>query len=417
MPVAMLSFMVQDVHPHYSSSQGIHMIHQFSTKPLPAIIFGAGCLSKLPAVIEPIGTRILIVTGEGFFHRETRWAAIEKKLTDGQVIPAYARITAEPSPEDIDTVVEEHTGRGCDGVVAIGGGSVIDAGKAISAMLPRGEKIERFLEGVGDRQPDGKKLPFIAVPTTAGTGSEASANAVITKPGPSGFKKSLRHDRYVPDVALIDPELMRSCPPALTAACAMDTFTQLVEGFLSTKSSPITDAIGWSGISAVQRSLVKVFAQGDDLEARTDMAYAALCSGIVLANAGLGIIHGLAPTLGSGYSIPHGLVCGTLMAAGNEITLRKLKELRQTDEKYQLYIDKYERLGRLFDKSATTSENGADRFIYALQRFTEVLGLPRLSAYGVTAEHLDQIIETSSGKNNPAPLSKVDIHEILMRRL
>lgn len=393
------------------------MIHQFTTTQLPTIIFGAGYLDKLPAIIEKLGTRVLVVTGKNFMSRESRWASIEKQLADKRITAMYAQVTTEPTPEDIDTIVRAHLDQGCDGVVAVGGGSVVDAGKAVSAMLPRGEKIEQFLEGVGDRQPDGQKLPFVAVPTTAGTGSEASANAVITRPGPGGFKKSLRHDRYVPDVALVDPELMCSCPPALTAACSMDTFTQLVEGLLSTQASPLTDAISWSGISAVQRSLIRVYEHGDELEARTDMAYAALCSGIVLANAGLGIIHGVAPALGSGYGMPHGLVCGTLMAVGNEATLRKLKELTVTDETYQPFIDKYNRLGQLFCESATNSEGGAELFIKELYRLTEVLRLPRLSEYGVESRHLDQIAETSSFKNNPVPLSKEDVREMLRSRL
>jgi len=389
----------------------------FSIKPLPAISFGAGCIVKLTSVTESIGSRLVVITGEGFNGRQISWAKIEKKLHTAGMQLEYVRITAEPTPEVIDDIVASYYQGQPDGVVAIGGGSVLDAGKAVAAMLPTGEKIEQFLEGVGSHEPDGRKLPFVAIPTTAGTGSEASANAVITKPGHTGYKKSLRHPHYVPDFALIDPELMLTCPPALTAACSMDAFTQLVEGFLSTQSSPFTDAIAWSGIEAVQRSLVQAYKNGTDLGARSEMAYAALCSGIVLANAGLGVIHGLAPALGSRFSIPHGVVCGTLMGAGNEITLKKLNELARSDLNYQPFLDKYNRLGRLFSNRRSKVQNEAACFIEEIQRIIDLLELPRLSDFGAQQEELIDLIDAASNKNNPVELSRADIQEILLQRL
>ncbi len=389
----------------------------FSIKPLPAISFGPGCLVKLTSVIESIGFRLLVITGEGFNTRQISWAKIEKKLHTAGTQLEYVSITAEPTPEVIDAIVASYRQVRFDGVVAIGGGSVLDGGKAIAAMLPAGEKIEQFLEGVGSREPDGRKLPFVAIPTTAGTGSEASANAVITKPGPNGYKKSLRHPHYVPDFALVDPELMLTCPPALTAACSMDAFTQLVEGFLSTQSSPFTDAIAWSGIEAVQRSLVQAYQNGNDLDARSEMAYAALCSGIVLANAGLGVIHGLAPALGSRFSIPHGVVCGTLMGAGNEITLKKLEEMARSDPAYQPFLKKYDRLGRLFSNRRAEVKHEAACFIKEIQTIIDLLELPRLSDFGAKQEQLAEVIEGASNKNNPVELSKEDIQEILLQRL
>ncbi|MGI9538150.1 MAG: iron-containing alcohol dehydrogenase, partial [Desulfocapsaceae bacterium] len=234
---------------------------------------------------------------------------------------------------------------------------------------------------------------------------------------PNGYKKSLRHPHYVPDFALIDPELMLTCPPSLTASCSMDAFTQLVEGFLSTQSSAITDAIAWSGIEAVQRSLVQAFQDGNDLKARTDMAYAALCSGIVLANAGLGVIHGLAPALGSRFSIPHGVVCGTMMGAGNEITLKKLHELERSDSQYQPFLFKYRRLGRLFSKERAEGNHESESFIREVHRMIDLLGLPRLSDYGARQEELVEVIDAVSSKNNPVILSKADIQKILLLRL
>jgi alcohol dehydrogenase len=343
--------------------------------------------------------------------------AVEKALRGSRATLHYALIDHEPTPEAIDSITAAHAELEIDGVIAIGGGSVIDAGKAVSAMLPSGEHIEKFLEGVGNRQPDGSKLPFVAVPTTAGTGSEASANAVITRPGPEGYKRSLRHDNYIPDFALIDAELMTSCPPELTASCSMDAFTQLVEGFLSTRASAFTDGVAWSGLEAVQRSLLRVYQDGEDLQARGDMAYAALCSGIVLANAGLGIIHGLAPALGSMFGIPHGTVCGTLMAAGNELTLKGLHEGIDNQHGSTQALSKYRRLDRLFCPDGAEGGKDGQRFIDRLYQLTEKLQLPKLSAFGAEARQLETIAGMAANKNNPVDLSRADITSLLLKRL
>ena len=389
----------------------------FSLKPLPAISFGAGCLNKLESIVPRIGSNFLILTGLGFRARYTPWSVLETQLRRSGVRLEFVTVSGEPSPEVIDRIVASFFSQALDGVVAIGGGSVLDAGKAVAAMLPAGETIEQFLEGVGSRKPDGNTLPFVAIPTTAGTGSEASANAVITRPGSNGYKKSLRHRNYVPDYALIDPELMQSCPPDLTAACSMDAFSQLVEGFLSTQASPLTDAIAWSGIEAVERSLIKAYRHGNDLRARTDMAYAALCSGIVLANAGLGIIHGLAPALGSIFSISHGVVCGTLMGAGNAITLEKLRNLVDSNPHYQDYIDKYSRLGSLFSGPNSVHGDAGKFFIDHLHQITDLLRLPRLAELGASYEDFDEVVKTASNKNNPAQLTPEEISRILQLRL
>src|SRR5512133_1837873 len=161
-------------------------------------------------------------------------------------------------------------------------------------MMYKQESVTWFLEGVGTMEHPGTKLPFIAVPTTSGTGSETTKNAVISNTGIKGFKKSLRHDNFVPDIAIIDPVLTVSCSPEITAACGMDCFTQLTEAFLSVKSGSLTDAIAIEGFKAIKRSLKKCYSDGHDLEARAGMSYAALTSGICLANAGLATVHGFA---------------------------------------------------------------------------------------------------------------------------
>jgi alcohol dehydrogenase class IV len=388
----------------------------FQLKPVPAIHFGPGILATLPSHLSQFGRRILVVSGASFTNREKNWPRLEDEMRSRGLTLFQAQVTCEPTPSIIDALVTEFEPEHLDGVVAIGGGSVLDAGKAISAMLPNKAPITTFLEGVGTKIPDGSKIPFIAVPTTAGTGSEATSNAVITKAGVDGFKKSLRHDNYIPDLALIDPELMCSCPPNLTAACGMDTFTQLVEGYLSSNSSPMTDAIAWSGIEALRQSLVRAFRDGRDLEARSGMAYAATCSGIVLTNAGLGLIHGLAPPLGSRFGIPHGIVCATLMAPGNEMTLAKLETMEV--EQSHPALKKYRKLGLLFGADPGVEEHLIrQHFIEELYRITDELKLPPLSDFGVTLDDLERIAKLSPNKYNPTALDSAEIRTLLLKKM
>jgi len=394
------------------------MTNQFFLKPLPSITFGAGSIAKLPQIAASFGKRCLVVTGSGFKRRTHQWPAVERELRAAGLELAYTIIDSEPTPEMIDAIVDEYFDRKPEAVIAVGGGSVVDGGKAVSAMLPAGGRVVDYLEGVGTRKPSGIKVPFIAVPTTAGTGSEATANAVITKPGTGGFKKSLRHNRYIPDQAVVDPDLMRTCPPQLTASCAMDTFTQLVEGYLSTAGTEISDTIAWEGLKNLQNSLLKVFYNGDDIDARADMAFATLCSGIVLANAGLGVIHGLAPSLGSLFCVPHGVVCGTLMASGNQITLAELTSNRQIEPSVRnRYLKKYARLERLFSGQEPDSERPGAKFIDYLNDITVKLNLPRLGSFGVTGADLDRIAAAASNKNNPIRLDGHAIKQIVALRI
>lgn len=385
---------------------------QFSR--IPRIIFRSGGLTALPHIIADSGREIILVTGKSSFTDTPRASEFIHVLETKGISYSIIRIPGEPSPEMIDNAVTEFRDKNAALVVAIGGGSVIDAGKAISAMMNSEGSVEDYLEEVGTREHRGTKLPFIAVPTTSGTGSEATKNSVISRTGKNGFKKSLRHDNLVPDIALVDPELTLDCPPAITAASGMDCFTQLAEAWLSTKGNEYTDALAIEGIKAIKTSLLRSYIEGKDIDARSGMSFAALTSGICLANAGLGVVHGFASSIGGFYDIPHGLVCGTLMAVSNEITVRKLRATGSNPGA----LKKYATLGRIFlDEENRNDDYYITGFIRYLHDLTGKLQLPGLKSQGLEENSIEEICNITGSKNNPVALDRDDLMEIVTRRL
>ena len=389
------------------------MVKPFLFAKVPQIIFRIGGLAALPDNILSRGRKLALVTGKNSFTAspaaEKLFDDLKKKKIDFYVISIHG----EPSPDDIDNAVNALNDKGIDVVAGIGGGSVLDAGKAISAMIGRSESVVRFLEGVGDMEHPGTKLPFIAIPTTSGTGSEATKNAVISQIGINGFKKSLRHDNFVPDLAIVDPELTLNCPPDITAASGMDCFTQLTEAYLSEKSNEYTDALALEGLKAIKLSLKRTCLDGHDTEARTGMSFAALTSGICLANAGLGVVHGFASSVGGMYDIPHGLVCGTLMAKSNEVNVRELRKRAGS----LTALNKYSVLGQLFlDEKGKNDDYYIDGFIQYLHKLTHDLRLSGLKKYGVDEKDIPSICAITENKNNPVKLSMDDLQEILSAR-
>lgn len=408
---------------------------------VPPIYFGAGQLSKLPRLLaDRQCQRILLVTGGCSLELSGHLDKIRQRLEEEAISFVQIRCLDEPTPDFIDSVCDQYRASALraansqaadpkaidiQAVVAIGGGSVIDAGKAISAMLPHNNSILDHLEGVGPGLPhSGLKLPFIAVPTTSGTGSEVTKNAVISQVGPNGFKKSIRHDNFIPDAVIIDSELLLSCPSTVTAACGMDAFTQLIEPYLSPTATPLTDALAWSGLEALAPNLLAACSEGAQaLAVREAVAYGALMSGICLANAGLGIVHGLASPLGAHYPIPHGVVCATLMAAALEANWNALRARAPESPA----LAKIARLGTLLrsrgrgatiDPRATVSGPAdGEALIEILKEWTEQLKIPRLGEYGISADSLDALVSQASNRNNPIELSQGEIKEILLSRL
>jgi alcohol dehydrogenase class IV len=392
----------------------------FSISRLPRIYFGSGRINEVPALAAIYGRTALLVTGKQSFYTTVRWQSFTQSLATKGMRWLHLIVSGEPSPTLVDDAVNQFRGETIDVVIGIGGGSVLDAAKAIAGLLPHGNSVMDHLEGVGKNIPyNGPSTPFIAVPTTAGTGSEATKNSVLSIAGRDGFKKSFRDECLIPEYAVIDPDLLASCPPELVAADGMDAFTQLLESYVSIKANPFTDALAWSGIKAVKEGLFAAW-EGKEPSAsqgRGAMAYAALLSGITLAQVGLGSVHGLASPLGAYFPIPHGVVCGTLVAAATESNIKAM----QARELNNPALSKYAQVGRLLsDKPNMDDMSAHSCLITLLAEWSEKLQLPRLHVYGITTDDFPLIVANSRGSSmqtNPIVLTDTEINTILVQRL
>ncbi len=390
------------------------MVRSFKFASTPEIIFGNGSFQQLPGLIRRYGDHMLLLTGARSLRESPFFKTFSDNLKKNNFRYEVIGISEEPSPMLIDGLTSKFRRHMPDVVVSIGGGSVIDSGKAMSAMLPDLHSVYEYLEGVGTgKQHSGKKVPFIAVPTTSGTGSETTKNAVLSDVGKTGFKKSIRHNNFVPDIALIDPELTLSCPSNVTAACGMDAFTQLLESYVSLNASPLTDALAYSGLETAIKSLVRTYKNHSDLEARTGMSYAALLSGITLANAGLGVVHGFASVIGGYHNIPHGVICGMLLAESTKMNI----EILRRNSPDSLALEKYRKIGFLMMKNSN-GETGdpLDILVNKLFEWTKELKMPKLGNYGIRERDLSHIIEETGIKHNPAELGKHELETIIRNR-
>jgi alcohol dehydrogenase class IV len=390
------------------------MIHPFQFSSLPEIRFGNGKRNDLPEVAKSLGSRVLLLTGSSSIHNSGHGDEIISGLKKENLEFYHEVISHEPSPSRVDEIVGKHRDLGIEVVVAVGGGSVMDAGKAVSAMIPVEGSIKLFLEGVGEREHPGDKIPFIAMPTTSGTGSEMTKNAVISEVGEQGFKKSLRHDNFIPEMAIIDPEMMLTCPARLTATSGMDAFTQLLESYVSNHSNPMTDALALQGLKQIKKYLLRVYLEGEqNLEARAGMALAAMFSGITLAHAGLGLVHGFASPLGGFYDIPHGVVCGSLMAPVFAHTIDNLMDQPDHPALQKLVI-----VSKVFaDFKYKTEQEYLQAFKQKLIHISNILEIPRLSEYGFHEDSIPKVIENTSHKYHPVEHSKEQLEQELRSRI
>lgn len=394
---------------------------EFTISSLPQVYFGEGKIKQLPSITAEYGKQILLVCGKSSFAQTQHWQNLQQGLTEVGISHQVFNVAGEPSPGMVDDAVRAFHGKGIEVVVGIGGGSVLDAAKAIAGLLPAGGSVMDHLEDVGRGVPyEGPALPLIAVPTTAGTGSEATKNAVLSEQGPQGYKKSFRHDSLVANVALIDPALLEQCPRELIAAQGMDAFTQLLESYVSLRANPFTDALAWSGLEAIAQGFFAAYDGGDDEAARQGraaMAYGALLSGITLAQVGLGSVHGLAQPLGSFFSVSHGIACGTTLAVATEVNI---KALREREPKSPALV-KYAQVGRLLLGDRRLYEQAAcHALVSQLQMWAERMAIPRLGELGITEEDIPTIVANSRGnsmKTNPVLLTDEEIAKIISRRL
>jgi alcohol dehydrogenase class IV len=426
-----------------------------STLRLPEIVAGPGTIAQLPATVRRFGRRVLIVARPGFI-RGHDWFRLEASLSAAGVDRVVEGVSGEPSPVLVDGIVarvrrreradrpafegapEQAAGREAeldrwgpgpvDVVVGIGGGSVLDTAKAVAGLLIPGNSVMDHLEGIGPGLPyRGPSVPFVAVPTTAGTGSEATKNAVLSVRGVGGFKRSFRDEALIALVAIVDPDLLASCPPELIAADGMDALTQLLESYLSTRANPVADRLALRGLAAARDGLLawhELAAAGHgaapaSLDARSAMATAALCSGICLAQAGLGAVHGLASPLGALFPIPHGVACGATLAAATRVNIAAL----EGREPGNAALERYAALGRLLsgrDDAAPSDGEARASLVRLLDDWRARLAVPRLSAYGIAVSDIPAIVADSRGssmKTNPIVLTDAEIAAILQESL
>ena len=354
------------------------------------IVFGRGVAAESAAAARTLGSRVFLVTGRG----ADRFAWIERALSPA----AVHRVSGEPTVEDARRAAAAAKDAGCDMVAACGGGSALDLGKAVAALAANAGDVMDYIEVVGKGEPlPCPAMPLIAIPTTAGTGSEATRNAVL-QDELRKVKASIRHQSMVPAIALIDPDLTLSAPAQVTAATGLDALTQLIEPFVSSRANSSTDALCAEGIHLAAEALPRLFRDGSDVEARAMMSWASLLGGICLANAGLGAVHGLAAPVGAMYGAPHGAVCAAMLPHVMAANRAALPEGHAAKRRYEL-IAKWVDAAELVRRS----------------------GVPGLRAWGAREEDFEAIAakaaSASSMKANPVALTVETLRAILAASL
>jgi alcohol dehydrogenase class IV len=382
------------------------MSHGFEFATATRIIFGAGAIGQAAPLAKEFGRHALVTTGRD----ATRAKRLLDALRDVEVRAVPFAIDGEPDLEVVRRGVALARREGCDLVIGFGGGSALDTGKTVAAMLTNDGDVLDYLEVIGG----GKALsrfpaPMLAIPTTAGTGSEATRNAVLASPEHRA-KVSLRSPLMLPKVALVDPELTWDLPPALTASIGLDALTQLIEPYVSGRANPMTDGLCVEGIGRAARSLRAAFENGRNAAAREDMALASLFGGLALANAGLGAVHGLAGAIGGLFGAPHGAICAVLLP---RVMAANLAALRSRDSANPA-LPRYEEVARLVTGRSSAPANDGVEWV---ARLVSDLQIPKLGAYGVTARHAPDLVEksknSSSMKGNPIVLTREELAAVV----
>jgi alcohol dehydrogenase class IV len=374
------------------------------------IIFGAGKLNELGKQVEGRAKRLLLVCG----HSSDAIPRMREILSAQGILFDEFHVHGEPTVDMASEGVKLALEHGCDMVIGLGGGSVLDAGKAIAALVTNRGDVFDYLEVIGKGQAlTEAPLPYIAIPTTAGTGTEVTRNAVLESPA-HGLKVSLRSPLLLPSIALVDPELTYNLPPTITASSGLDALTQLIEPFVSVKANPMTDAICREGIRYAAKSLRQVYQDGANKSAREGMSLASLFGGMALANAALGAVHGFAGPLGGMLHAPHGAICARLLPLVMEANLKAL-QVRQPEH---VAIERYVEIAQIVTEDKSVSAQDGVKWISDL---VSELEIPSLSAHGMSRAHIPETVQktlnASSYKGNPIPLSEGELREILEKAL
>lgn len=374
------------------------------------IIFGSGSLADIGPIARSMGTHALLVTGS----KPERAERLSKLLEQAGVPSTAFSIAGEPEISTVQRGVALAKQRACDQVISLGGGSAIDGGKAIAALLTNPGAVLDYLEVIGDGKPlPQSPAPFTAIPTTSGTGAEVTRNAVLASPG-HRVKVSLRSQLMLPKVALVDPQLTLKLPREISAASGLDALTQLIEPYVSCRANPMTDALCVEGIRRAAQSLRRVCDDGSHLAARENMALASLFSGMALANAGLGAAHGFAGPIGGMFPAPHGAVCAALLPHVMGANLRAL----QSRSPENPALARFDEVARLLTGSPTATAEAGIQWVQALVRD---LAIPPLRRYGVTQDQLADVVakaqNASSMRGNPLQLTPDELTDVLQASL
>jgi alcohol dehydrogenase class IV len=374
------------------------------------IVFGNGAVQRLPEAIKNAGAAVLLVTGKN----PARAERVKRLVESAGKRAVIFSVDGEPELTTIEAGTKLAAAEGCDTVVSCGGGSVIDAGKAIAAMMTNEGELLDYVEIIG-RGKALTQLPamFIAIPTTAGTGSEVTRNAVLSSPEHK-LKVSLRSALMLPQIAIVDPELTYDLPPEITASTGLDALTQLIEPYVCSRANPMTDGWCLEGIARAARSLRIAVQDGKNKTARADMSLAGLFGGLALANAGLGAVHGFAGPIGGMYAAPHGAICAILLP---HVMAANIGALRERDAR-GVALSRYTHIAKiLMSNPQATADDGV---LWVAKLVTD-LRIPKLRTYGVQPEQIPDIVakaaNASSMKANPVTLTPEELSAILRAAL
>lgn len=386
------------------------MTVQFDYLSATHIVFGWGHLSQLTHLVKPYGDRVFVVTG----RNQKRAGSLEKYLRELNVTYQVFSVGGEPTVDLVENALREARAFQTQLVIGFGGGSVLDTGKALAAMLANDGEVTDYLEVAGKGLPlTNPSIPYIAIPTTSGTGTEVTRNAVLSVPE-KGIKVSMRSPLMLPKIALVDPKLTLSMSSEVTASTGLDALTQVMEAFVSNKANPMVDMLCREGMKRASLSLEKAWCDGDNRKARTDMSFLALLSGLALANGGLGAVHGFAGPLGGMISAPHGTICASLLPWVME---QNIGIIEQQEDLHEI-LERYDEVAQILTQNHQSNRYDGVQWV---RNLCQKMNIPTLNQLGFQSQQTDELIlksaQSSSMRGNPVVLTKGNMEQILFNAM